>query len=427
MRKAIVISTVAILALALVGCGGASGGAVPNGNPTATDVSQLPNATSPMASTSASISSAPKNIYKSAATGLNLLSATSSSFQSTDSMAGCQAANVIKDTIVSASQADQILCYVKAMNDQLGSITSGGRSVDVYDGEWYILNLNIAGEDGGDGAPNRVKMQIVKNADGNITSFKMYMCRDINSVPTQNEYTSQTLDGTTFAMHARGNFISAEWSGGHQVDVAGTVDASGAFTQKTITVRNSGTSNSDTNWQEATLTQTPGAWTLSGYQKGSFTSVEATGTYQEAAYGAGQMLGDTSTDPANLALGDGAVNVDSVYTFDSQFGSGSFDPVAEAFAWLGDSMEKVLPATDSSFYAVAVAGTIPTPAANFSITFDSDQTWDCNDEAGITTVTLPEVQNSALQTACSKYEKNHEWIDCFTTIGRQEMEQEQQQ
>lgn len=420
MKKTSVFGTLAIIAMALVGCGGSTGGSTDTTTaPSATTISSLPKATSPMASASADIA-VPKGVLKAATTGLNLLTATTTSFQATDSMAGCQVTNVVKSAIISASQADQILCYVQAMNGALSSVTDGGRAVNVYDGQYHIFNLNIAGATQGDGGPDKIKVKIVKNGAGNITSFEMFMCKRVNSVETQNEYTSQTLNGTAFAMHSRGNYASSEWSGSHQVDVAGTLNAAGAYTEKTITMKNSGSSATNTNWQEATLTQTPGAFTLNGYQKGTYSNGGDTGTYQEAAYGAGEMLGDTSTDISNLALGDGAVKVGAAYTWSStQFGSGSDTRTTDVFAWLGDTMAPVTPATDSTFYSAANSGTTPTPAESVSVTFDTDQTWDCSDDVA-TAVTLPEVQDSDLQTACSQYGQNDGYISCYDVIGRQE-------
>lgn len=424
MKKTAMYGIVALMAIALAGCGSSSGVTAAGTDDTlaATDISTLPKATSPMATASASIS-ASKDVYKAATTGTNLLTASNSSFQSTDSMAACQVTNVVKSAIISAAQADQILCYVQAMNGAFAAATDGGSAINVYDGQYHIFNLNIAGGGEGDGGPDKIKVKIVKNAAGSITSFEMFMCKLVNSVETQNEYTSQALNGTSFEMHARGNFASADWSGSHQVDVTGTLNASGAYTQKTITMKNSGTSAaSNSNWQEATLTQTPGAFTLSGYQKGTYSSGSDSGTYQEAAYGTGELLGDTSTDITLLALGDGAVKAEAAYTWvNSQFGSGNDTRSADIFAWLGDTMAALTPATGSSFYSATSAGTVPTPASSVNVTFEASQTWDCSDDVA-TAVTLPEVQSAAMDAACSQYGQHDGYINCYDVIGRQEQQ-----
>lgn len=331
-------------------------------------------------------------------------------------MAACQVANVLKESVISAAQADQILCYVQAMSDTFGEAVT-----DPYDGEWHIYNLDITGESGDDQSPSKVKMRIVKNTAGNITSFVMHMC----NATTQTGYVSQTLDGASLTMAARGTHSSSEWSGGYQVDVTGTLNTSGAYTQRTITMRNAGSSGaSNSNWQEATVTQTPGAFIASGYQRGEWTNGDDNGTYAEAAYATGELLNDTSTDITTLAVGDGAVNADADYTFVSSEFSGSFDPDAEVFAWLGDSMEALEPASDSSFYPAASAGTIPPLADSFSITFDADQEWDCTDDV-VAAVTLPAVSGPEIDAACNQYDQSHSWIDCYQAIGQFENQEQE--
>lgn len=414
-----VAAMLAFVAVFAVACGSSSSSSSDTGEdaPTISDISQLPKATSPMASSSASIS---KDESKAATTGLNLLSATTASFSQTDSMAACNAANVLKDSITSASQADMILCFVQNMNAQFGSLTDPitGGAIDIYDGSWHIFNMNIVG--GAGQTPDKVKMRIVKDAAGSITSFTMFMCQTSGNTSVQNEYTSQTISGASFTMAAKGNFADVMWTGSHEVSVTGTLNASRVFTQKAITVRNTGGGTGDvtnTNWQESTLTQTPGSFLVSGYQSGTYSDQTNTGTYQEATYGTGEILGDTSATITNLAMGDGAVNVDARYTYSNAQGSGEYDPAATVYAWLGDTLAAVDPASGSSFYTAASAGTIPTPASSVSISFTADQTWDCSDDV-VAAVDLPQVNESDMQAACSQYSQDHNLINCYEAIGQ---------
>jgi len=127
-----------------------------------------------------------------------------------------------------------------------GSSDASGQAINVYDGEWHIFNLNITNDQG---APDKVKMKIVKNSAGSITSFTMFMCKQ-NGTMTQTEYTDQTIDGQSFAMHGIGHFADSQWQGSHQVDVTGTLNSSGVFTQKTISSRNVG---ADVNFRQSEL------------------------------------------------------------------------------------------------------------------------------------------------------------------------------
>jgi len=107
------------------------------------------------------------------------------------------------------------------------------------------------------------------------------------------------------------------------------------------------------------------------------------GTSQEGAFSVGEMLGDTSATITNLAMGDGAVKVDGKYTWTSQGQGdpGEWDPSADVQAWLGDSAEIVTPASNSSFYATASAGTLPTiQTSPITIDFAASQVWDCSDD-----------------------------------------------
>jgi hypothetical protein len=332
----------------------------------------------------------------------------------------CETFNVARDAIVSAAQADTILCYVQNMSSLISDITDNdGHPIDVYDGEWHIFNLNITGA--GDGSPDKVKMQIIREGE-NITSFKMFMCVRDGEGLIQNEYTEQLLDGDGLSMTAKGRYRD-EWAGTHEVNVTGEFDDDGAYTQKTIETKNSGSeigNEENTNWQEVTFTQTPGEFTVSGYQRGNHTDQGGSGTYQQAAYGVGQMLGDASPVIANLAMGNGAVNVDSAYTWDNdEHGQGGEDFPSEVFAWLGDTLASVDPASDSSYYDDASEGTVPTPADSVSFAFTTAQTWDCSDDVAVA-VDLPAVSEETMNAACSQYgAMKHSWINCYEIMGQE--------
>lgn len=412
------------------GCGG--GGTEAEEAPTISTIDQLPNATGPMATASASVSRG----LKAATTGLNIVGTAEGDFTSANSMGACQTFNNVREGILSAAQADQILCYVKQMQDAFGT----GTGVDVYDGAWHIFNLNIVDcttdadcvEFEGEGAtcnangkcevngtvvgsPSRVKMQIARDATtGSITSFEMFMC---GGALTQQEYTKQTISGSTVTMSAVGNFTSSDGSGWHSVDVTGTLNASGAYTTKTITLANNGSfgGEGNTNWQEGTLTQGPGTFILSGYQSGSWSSQGSTGTYTDIAYGTGQMLGDTTGDIRNMAMGDGAVKYSTTVTdsaYPTPWTSSGVDP------WLGDGGLPDPAGSGNAYYGTANDETLRSAEESIiSIGFAAAETWGCDDDVGVGIVDLPSASQSEMQTACAQFgSMSHDWINCYAQI-----------
>jgi len=441
MKEKIMVG-ILIAGLALLAACGSSSSTSDDGTaPTISTIDALPNATGPMAVTAtASVS---RDLSKDAETGLNLTTTTASDFSTASSMGSCSMFNNVKDGIISAAQGDQILCYVKHMQTSFAEVTDAdGDPIDVYDGEWHIFNMNIidcstdaecvdisgegstcntdgkcelAGEVVG-GSPSRVKMQIVKNAAGSITSFEMFMC-DANLV--QNEYTKQTINDGALVMRAIGHFTSGTASGSHSVDVEGTLNSDSNYMDKIITLKNYGSfgGEGNTNWQEGTLTQGPGTFVFSGYNSGAYSYDGGTGTHADIVYGSGEMLGDSSADISAMAMGDGAVKYSSSGT--SGDGSG-------VDAWLGDGAVPVIPATDSSYYNTANDGVLVTAKTEIiSFTFAAAELWGCDDDVGVGIDDMPSSSQADMDAACSQFGGfSRDWINCQSII-EQEQEPEQ--
>jgi len=405
MKK--LLAGMAVLALAMVyGCGG--GGVTNTGSDDATfgSIGDLPRATSPMTSTTTT-SSMSKSLAKAATTGLTLGSASEADFSANSSRGACEITNIVKESIGSAAQADQILCYVGTMNDSFDNLVdANGDAIDIYDGQYHIFNLNISDDDY---APDRIKMKIVKDSNGSITSFEMFMCANSPAGPVQNEYTSQEINGTAFTMRAVGNHADQEGTGSHAVDVTGTLNDSGVFVEKIITTANSGTWGSDQGASYGVLTQVPGEFDFSGYRYGSYQDPEnGEGSYEDAIYGAGELLNDTSANIQLLAMGDGAVQ------FSSAGLSGEEEWVhQDSEAWDGDT---TLPVDTNEFLEEALSGSLP-DVSDVSIAFATDETWDCTDDVGVGIVDLPAASQENLNTACSAYGFDHEWIHCWEVIA----------
>lgn len=420
MKKIGILGVVVSMLFLLAACGGGSSSdstsTTTSSDFAATTLSSLPKATSPMASSaSASVS---KDVLKEASTGMALASTDSDFFSANSSMGACEMFNLVKDGIASAAQADMILCFVSYINEAAlfdGLTDVNGDAIDIYDGAYHIFNLNI---DGDEEAPDRVKMKLVKNDEGAITSFEMFMCRESEGTLVQNEYASQTLDGASLTMNALGMHADQEGQGWHSVDVVGSLDADGLFLSKEITVANVGEWGGNPNWQEGVLVQEPGSFTFSGYRAGSYSDGDNSGSYQDAAYGEGEMLGDSSTTITDLAMGDGAVQFYSLGTYvDSVYGEGTYGPFDETVAWLGDNGQPVEPPSDSAFYAAASEGTLPDIVAEaITISFLSDEQWDCSDDVSVGIVELPSVSADLMNAACSEYIFSHDWVNCYDVI-----------
>jgi hypothetical protein len=341
-------------------------------------------------------------------------------------MGACEMFNLVKEGVSSAAQADMIMCYVKMMNegyafenvvDEDGNLATP----DIYDGEWHIFNLNIendVGEDGG--APDRVKMKIVKDDVGSITEFVMFMCAEVEGELVQNEYTRQVIDGASLTMRAVGNHQDQYWTGSHAVSVSGTLDADGAFLEKVVTIDNSGYSDIDGSSEHGVFTQIPGSFTFVGYRQGTWNEPEnGEGTHQDSIYGVGEMLGDTSESIASLAMGDGAVSYDSMGTYVPLEGEAGNYANSGIEAWLGDTTEPLIPAEDSEFYESAAAGELP-EVADVTIAFAADETWDCNDDVGVGILTFVDaVSQQAMNEACSDLVFDHQWINCWELIEQE--------
>lgn len=392
--------------LAFAGCGGGSGGTdTGGGTATISSISELPRATSPMASAAASISKSVS--MKAASTGLNLWTTVVGSFDANSSRGACETVNLVKQAVGGAMQADMIICYVSTMNSLdsfAGLIDGNGNAIDIYDGEYHVFNLNMSGDEY---APSRIKFKIAKNSSGSINLFEMFMCSNTPGGLVQNEYTSQAISGNSVTMRAIGQHSEEGSSGWHSVDLTGTLNSDRVFTQKEVISKDQGDYGGEAGaeWQEGTFTQTPGIFYYSGYSANS--------NRQSVGFSYGQMINDTSTNVSQLAMGDGAVQWTESGTYQgSPYSDGNTD------SWDGDTTLPIDPATDSAYYNEANDGVMATVDVDgLDFAFAVSETWDCTDDVGTGIVDLPEVNASDIQAACTEYgSDNHEWIDCHSVF-----------
>lgn len=403
MKRMVMVGFLGLAAVGLAACGSSSSGSS-SSTPEITTVDQLPRATSPVVSSGSGSISQPKGMGAKATTGIVLGELSNSTFEQGQSMGLCEAANHVREAIGAAAQADLILCYVQ----NIVAADSSGQLSTIYDGNYHSFGLNISGAE--EGSPDHVKMRITKSGNV-ITGFEMFACAS----GSQQEYLSQTISGTELSMVGKGIFTSQQGTGRHSVEVTGTLNSTGYFTSKTITLDNYGTWSNYLSWNEASVTQYADKLIYDGYDAGGFSG----GSFSNRIYAQTQLIdpnssaSNSSYDIGLIAVGDGAANTYLKNVFNSQI----WEPGYSDGGWNGDSKldddAVVLPGTNTTWLS-QVENTQPTAAATShpTIEFTASQTYTCDgtEEVQVT------ANETTLATACDKFNLGHNWVDCYNTI-----------
>lgn len=410
MKKTMVVAASLLMVIGfMAGCG--SSGSSSSDTPNITTVDSLPRATSPVVSgTSGSISAKDVSLEKaSAVTGVNLKNMSSSTFGRTSSMDLCQAANQTKQVIENAAMADMILCNIQTIvaNDTTGQLAT------IYDGNYHVFGLSASGGDGE--TPDHVKAKITKTGDV-VTGFEMFACKS----GTQKEYINQAITGTGVTITSKGKHGSASngWYGRHQIEVTGVLNSSGYFTSKSMELDQYGgqAEGAATQWSEATVTQYADKMVFDGYDSGS---PPTGGTYQNRVYAQYQLIDSNSSatnslyDIGLIAVGNGAAHG----FFNSTPVSGTPWTAEYTAGWNGDTLladNTVTVGSTTTLWYDLVTSTSPrnVSATAPSIEFTTSQTYACNEteEVQIT------ANETALNTACSRFTFGHTWVDCYNVI-----------
>lgn len=369
-----------VLAMAMAGCSSSGTGAATSDSVTLSALSDLPQATGPVVG-SDSASLATKNA---ATTGMGLTADVS--FSAGDSISACNMYNGAKEVLSEAAVGDLILCIIQTASNDLGG-------VDVYDGDFHAFALSMEGDEE---APDHVRFRVVKNADGNITNFRMYACNS----GSQTFYIDQTIDGTDFSM----NSISAHGENdGSQIAVEGTLNSSAQFIgTKTITVDYAYDGEQGGGFGQTVFEQTTDQITAEGYNSGSFGGGECEGTYQDRYTAVAELINGTSDDIGDFAVGDGAAQGNNV---GSDSCNNEWDETGSE-GWSGDTQAVD---TSSEFLADVEALTLPTVGSAPTIAFSgSDESYDCGgQEEGTVNLAQSDV------TSCSSLGFEHNWINCY--------------
>lgn len=346
--KILSVITVAILAAAVSGCSDSSTSAG------LSDISSLPAATASVASSGSAV------VKPVASTGVVLKDLNDISW-SGKSRALCEAAAITKNVLRETAQTDKIKCYIGVM--EANNLFNAS-----YDGsdKYYTL---ASEED-----TMKIKFNIAASG-GAISSFKMWTCED---GATQSQYLSTTNSNNTVSistvMSRSFTFESVSGTFANRATVTGTVNSSGQWLSKDMTVALRAVRGVEDSSAYSTISQGATSMTLNAYRTGTHSS----SAFSTQVYGVAEILNAGSL--TTFAIGDGSMKYAATFP-----GDGS---ASGTVSWTGDDMLRLTPATDGPNYSAADAGTLLTPASQ-TIVFDSaaGETWDCAaDSSGFTDI-----------------------------------------
>lgn len=350
-------------------------------------IAALPDATSGVGTAVASSSLLEIDEFKNAAlaTGAGQpLGSAGSATWTTKSRAACENARLFKNLFREAGQADQMKCFLGAM-DKSGLITN------TFDGTDHYLVVGGGTRPDGTAAGGKVKFKAAKDSTGAITSFIMSTC--FHSATVQDNYVSivcasGTCTVTAVGYHSFGGVSGVPVnSGAHRTTVTGayasgkwsstkTFEHQGVFTGSALMMPAAGgtpTAITMSMKQYAKLVEESGKVSLDAYRSGTFGS-----TSQQAQM---SVIADYSfgTDVSTAQLGQGC----SKAIF--EWGGGT-SQAQKTVCWKDDQTVDPAP-TSATYYAATDAKTlisIGTPDASFLAT----ETWDCNPASGVTPTTI---------------------------------------
>ncbi len=369
----------------------------------------IPSATGEVVSSSESLARALASYNKLASTGVVLADAGTTTFGAGDSTAMCETAGLLKDVLNEAASPDRILCYIKAMA-KTEIIPS-----NFADGEYHYIKLINLPDAGGSNEEPVVKMKITVT-DSRVSDFKLFSCFNGSTAsPSQSEYLSQTNSGSSATLSSKYTGSEDSETYGASATVTGALNSSGDWTSKQLEATNyfnDGSSNSYNMYLN--MTQSASDVELSGYRKGSFEFGSQTQTFSDGFYTKAQILGADSLE--TFALGDGSSKMS--INFNDGSTAHSF---SNTFSWLGDSYLPQTPATGGSYYSDVSSESTPTiPSSVSSISFSSDEQWDCSLPSGESWVEADFEDGgtsiTTLMTSCDdKFGLGSDWVSCSGT------------
>jgi hypothetical protein len=387
MTRPRICFTFGISVLLLLGCG-----QTPPSN--LTNLASLPGATDGVASTNAG--DFEKNKLGLALVGLPLASVGTTNWTG-KSRAMCETGNALTSMYARAGQADQATCFLGQLEQQ--SILPTG----FYDGNDHYYTLTTGG------IPWMfLKLNATKGGQQNaqIQTYSLWACVSFgNVVPTQQTvYASYNLTNTAAAqisvltsISANLGVLAATYSG--SANVTGALNGSGTWISKTLSGQNyfSGTASSPnfsvTDAGAANITQTANGWTIAANTSGSESvyGVSLTGcnatpvTVQHSSSVNVLADGLNMTNPATVALGDGAAMGSYSYSFKDinnnpvTGGNCTVSPVtSQVSSWLGDSQTVTASNADTASVQSATLSASNPAVPTSVISFSGSQSWNCS-------------------------------------------------
>ncbi len=381
------------LAIALAAChsGGIGSGdtiedETTSSTPVFTEITGLPTATGAMASAVASASTS--RTMRAATTGRGVLDTVSSDVTTSMSRGACETINLLQGSLTSAARADTIPCYVKYLY-ATGALAD--RTID--DGNWHIFSITTDAENV---LPDLLKLRVVKGDDDAIDAFTLYACSGGQQIFYEHQGIEEATLSIRGVLHADG-FDEGDTPTMHAVDINGTLDANGAFTEKEIGASHRIATATIDRWMESVLTQTPGQFLSTGYRSYAVLGEEESSIVATGIASAGELLHDTQSGISPLTMGDGSAHYAAIDGTGAELASG-------IESWLGDDLSLVEPASSGSFYALVTDRT-PTVAALEApaLAFASGETWDCSDDVGVGVTSVSGISSQAVAMACGEY------------------------
>ncbi|MGK5085171.1 hypothetical protein WDW37_17930 [Bdellovibrionota bacterium FG-1] len=400
MRGRLFLFTIVLAVAMNAGCGKKD---TPAASSAAVSIAALPDATTGVgtATTALRLFDHDINTYAVMASGAGQpLGSAGSATWTSKSRAACENARLFKNLFREAGQADQMKCFLGAM-DNAGLLTG------TYDGTDHYLAVGGGTKPDGTAAGGKVKFSATKDATGAITSFTMATC--FQSATVQDNYVSivcaaGTCTVTAVGYHSfgGGNTGVPVNTGGARTTVTGTYadgkwssaktfEHNGVFTGSALMPPPGGGAPAATTMnmsQYAKMTEESGKVTLDAYRTGTFASV----TQQHQM----SVIADYSfgTDLSTAALGQGCAKA----IFD--WGGGT-SQAQKTVCWKEDQTVDPSPST-ATYYATVDAKTlidVGTPDASFL----TAEKWDCNPPAGVTATTIRmSAMKPAEMQACMK-------------------------
>lgn len=302
----------------------------------------------------------------------------------------CETGNMTKMLRAMATMPDRVIEYIATMESPLGLFSNS------YDGTYKIKALTETEK--GARKTFYVRFKINKDANGNISSFRMHECPSSGS---QEFYLGYDMSGSSVTAAMVASFGSGAQL--FRATATGAIDSSGSWTNKSIDFKGKFAEQNGTFSMYLKLVEWSNLLDLEGWFSGSNFNGKMRAFMQPIGF----------STPSTAALGDGSGKMSSTYNNTTY---------SQTLSWNGDTRTDLSDVTAGDFYSQVNAATLPTieTYANSLFAFDStkEEDWDCSDKASGEAHDLDVATTKAeLDKVDAKYGEMTEenWVDCSST------------